>query len=650
MSVRLLCIIVLAGSSIGTLVLAWFGWIRRRSVPSASAFTGLMLTVALYTGGYALELSGNTVSEMLVGSRIEYLGISFLPAFWLLLALRFNRPSGRISRTITTVLFVMSILTVLVFYTNGMHHLHYRTIDIDTDGPFPVLSFTRGIWYWLHIVYSNIAILWGNALFIGMMVRSVKHFRTQPALMLAGALIPWSALILHLAGVVPWGIDPIPFALATSGGLYAFGLFRFRLFDFAPMARSVLVENLGDAVLAFNHAGLLVDFNRAAVPLLSLPPQTAVGSPRESVLAKCPGLLAAILAGGGQVDELGPGPEAHRLVAQVTVTALEGSWRRDAGSLVLIHDICELKMTEEKLRDSEGRFRLLFDAAPEPILLLDDLCRFVECNDAAVRLLGLPSRESLLHRRPSEFSPMYQPDGQPSSEKVASVMRTAFVEGHANVEWEFLRSDGAGMIVDVSITIISIKGEKLQLVHWRDITEKKENERKLRELSLIDELTGLHNRRGFLTLAAQHMKIADRLGRGIVLLYVDLDNMKWINDTFGHNQGDIALMDAADILRDSFRASDIVSRIGGDEFVGFALESGDDPGESITVRLQENLRAHNRRADRPHRLSLSFGTARYDVLEPCTIEQLLDRGDKDMYRQKQMKKAGKSSDGAATVG
>lgn len=206
------------------------------------------------------------------------------------------------------------------------------------------------------------------------------------------------------------------------------------------------------------------------------------------------------------------------------------------------------------------------------------------------------------------------------------------------------------MIVDVSITIISIKGEKLQLVHWRDVTEKKENERKLRELSLIDELTGLHNRRGFLTLAAQHMKIADRLGRGIVLLYVDLDNMKWINDTFGHKQGDIALMDAADILRDSFRASDIVSRIGGDEFVGFALESGDDPGESITVRLQENLRAHNRRTDRPHRLSLSFGTARYDVLEPCTIEQLLDRGDKDMYRQKQMKKAGKSSDGAATVG
>jgi diguanylate cyclase (GGDEF)-like protein/PAS domain S-box-containing protein len=609
-----------------------------------------MLTVALYTGGYAVELSGNTVSEMLVGSRIEYLGISFLPAFWLLLALRYNWPSGRIPRTITTVLFVISTLTVLVFYTNGMHHLHYRTVGVDTSGPFPVLSFTRGIWYWFHIFYSNIAILWGIALFLCMMIRAVKHFRTQPAVMLAGSLVPWSALILHLAGVVPWGIDPIPFALATSGVLYAFGLFRFRLFDLAPMARNILVENLSDAVLAFNHDGLLVDFNRASVPLLSLPPQTAVGSPREIVLAKCPGLLAAVLAGGGVVDELGPSPEAHRLVAQVTVTALEGSWKRDAGTLVLIHDISELKETEEALRDSEERFRLLFDAAPEPILLLDDLSRFVDCNDAAVRLLGLPSRESLLHCRPADFSPMCQPDGQLSSDKIADVTRTAFVEGHANVEWEFLRSDGTNVIVDVSITIVSIKGEKLQLVHWRDITEKKETERELREMSLIDELTGLHNRRGFLTLAVQHIKVADRLGRGVVLLYVDLDNMKWINDTFGHKQGDIALMDAADILKASFRASDIVSRIGGDEFVGFALESGDEAGGSIAVRLQENLRAHNRRADRPHQLSLSFGTARYDALEPCTIDQLLDRGDKDMYRQKQMKRMEKSPDGILPEG
>jgi diguanylate cyclase (GGDEF)-like protein/PAS domain S-box-containing protein len=638
MDVRLLCVIVLLSSAVGSLLLAWFGWKRRRSVPAAWAFSGLMLAVALYTVGYALELSRDTVSEMLVGSRIEYLGISFLPMFWLLLAFRFNSSARRIPRSIVALLLVIALLTVLIFFTNGMHHLHYRTVGVDMSGPFPLLSFTRGPWYWFHILYSNIAILLGNALFLSMMFRSVKHFRVQPAVMLAGSLLPWSALIVHLAGLVPWGIDPIPFALATSGVLYAFGLFRFRLFDLAPMARSLLVENLGDAVIAFNHEGLLVDFNRAAVPLLAKPPQGAVGSPRELVLAECPGLLAAVRAGGGLVDEVAPGPGAPRLVAQVSVTPLEGSWRRDAGSLVLIHDISELKKTEEALRDSEEKFRLLFDAAPDPILLMDDFCRFIDCNAATVKMLGVPSREYLLHRQPSEFSPDCQPDGCLSSEKAASVMRSAFVEGSADVEWEFLRTDGSRLVVDVSITIISIKGERLQLVHWRDISDKKEAERELRELSLIDELTGLHNRRGFLTLATQQIKVADRLGRGITLLYSDLDNLKWINDTFGHNQGDRAIMDAADILKASFRASDIVSRMGGDEFAGFALESGTDSGKSIIARLEENLRAHNMRTDRPHRLSLSYGTSRYDVREPSTLEELLERSDRDMYRQKQKKK------------
>lgn len=638
MEVRFLCVLVLACSAAGSLVLAWFGWRRKRSVQAAWAFSGLMLTVALYTGGYALELSRDTVSGMLVGSRIEYLGISFLPAFWLLLAMRFHYPCLRIPPTVTAALFSISFLTVLVFYTNGIHHLHYRTVAVDTSGPFPVLSFTRGVWYWFHIVYSNGAILAGNVLFLAMVIRSAKHFRMQPAFMLAGSLFPWSALIVHLAGAVPWGIDPIPFALAASGVLYAFGLFRFRLFNVAPMARSILVENLGDPVIAFNHEGHLVDFNRAAVPLLAMPSREAFGSSRELVLAECPGLLAAVLAGGGLVDEIVPGPGAPRLVAQVSVTPLEGGLRRDAGTLVLVHDISELKKAEEALRDSEEKFRLLFDAAPDPILLVDDLCRFIDCNGAAVRMLGLSSREQLLNRHLLAVSPDFQPDGQLSSEKAAYVMKSAYVDGGATCEWEYFRADGSRIVADVSISIVAIKGEKFQLVHMRDVTEKKESERKLRELSLIDELTGLHNRRGFLTLATQQIKVADRLGRCITLLYADLDGMKWINDTFGHQQGDRALMDAADILRASFRASDIVSRIGGDEFAGFALESGDEFGGGVAVRLQENLRAHNLRTDRPHRLSLSFGTARYDVREPSTIEQLLEMGDKDMYRHKQQKK------------
>ena len=98
-----------------------------------------------------------------------------------------------------------------------------------------------------------------------------------------------------------------------------------------------------------------------------------------------------------------------------------------------------------------------------------------------------------------------------------------------------------------------------------DNTERKWAEEKLREMSLMDDLTGLYNRRGFLTLATQQLKIAHRLKQGLALFYLDLDRMKWINDTLGHREGDRALIDTASILRNTFRASDIVARIGGDE-------------------------------------------------------------------------------------
>lgn len=635
-------ILLLWVSAAGMLLLALFGWKRRSAVSAARAFSALMVTVALYCIGYSVEISCDELSCMLTGSRIEYLGIAFLPALWLLLALDFCAASLRISRVVLSLLFVIPVMTVLIVFNDGWLHLHYRTIAVSLSGPFPLLSFTRGPWYWVHIVFTNAAILSGNALFLSMLFRSARHFRVQSTVMFLGSLLPWCALFVHLAGVLPWKIDPIPFALATSGPLYAFGLFRYRLFDLVPVVRSTLVENLQDGVLVFNMDWRLMDLNRAALFLLSVSRQEAIGERRDRILAGYPGLLAAIEEGGGVVEDDGPSQHGSRLVAKISVAPVEGTWRKDAGFLVLVHDIADVKKAEADLRDSEEKFRLLFEAAPDPILLMDDSCRFIDCNSAAVRMFGLTSRGNILHRNPAYFSPEYQPDGMLSAQKSESVMRQAFTEGSALTEWVFRHRDGSHIIVDLSVAIVSIKGVRVQLIHLRDMTEKKHVEQKLREISLIDELTGLNNRRGFMTLALQQIKIADRLAQGMTLLYADLDNLKIINDTYGHNAGDQALKDAAGVLKASLRASDILARIGGDEFVGLILESGGETEQAVRSRIQENLNAHNLHGIRKYRLSLSFGTARYEVTEPCSMEELLERADRDMYRNKLERKASQS--------
>ncbi len=168
---------------------------------------------------------------------------------------------------------------------------------------------------------------------------------------------------------------------------------------------------------------------------------------------------------------------------------------------------------------------------------------------------------------------------------------------------------------------------------------------KQRVMSITDELTGLYNRRGFFTLAEQRLKLAKRQRRGIFMLYADVDGLKAINDTLGHQEGDMALVDTANLLKATYRESDIIARIGGDEFVVIPVGSAGDDIEIIPARLQKNLDHHNATENRDYMLSISIGIAYYDPGNPCSIDELLAAGDRMMYEHKKIKR-GVSSGGA----
>jgi two-component system, cell cycle response regulator len=173
--------------------------------------------------------------------------------------------------------------------------------------------------------------------------------------------------------------------------------------------------------------------------------------------------------------------------------------------------------------------------------------------------------------------------------------------------------------------------------------ERQRRQAELRAISLVDELTGLYNRRGFLTLARQQLRIADRMHQGVCQVYVDLDGLKKINDTFGHSVGDRALMDTALLLQQTFRDTDIVARIGGDEFAVLAVETQEPAPETLALRLLENLAAWNASSGRPYKLSFSVGMARYDSSEPRTVDELLAQADLWMYTDKRGKQEGVNS-------
>lgn len=156
---------------------------------------------------------------------------------------------------------------------------------------------------------------------------------------------------------------------------------------------------------------------------------------------------------------------------------------------------------------------------------------------------------------------------------------------------------------------------------------------RLRLVALTDEMTGLYNRRGFLVLGTQQLKVSRRNGQGLLLFFLDVDDLKAVNDVYGHIQGDVLLTRAAEVLSETFRESDILARIGGDEFAVLAMEGTDRGHEVIAHRLERVLRERNAQKG-PPLLSLSLGVVRFDPQSPVPLGDLMTAADREMYRQK----------------
>lgn len=176
----------------------------------------------------------------------------------------------------------------------------------------------------------------------------------------------------------------------------------------------------------------------------------------------------------------------------------------------------------------------------------------------------------------------------------------------------------------------------------KEIDERLKAEAEVRQLSLTDELTGLYNRRGFFLLAEQQLKIARRTDHPYCLVFADLDGLKKINDSFGHEVGDRAIVEAAGILTQTFREADIIARLGGDEFVVLIPKCANNSND-FRVRLQLNFDNFNQDStftnQYPFLLSMSIGIRCYKPAENFSLNQLLSQADQLMYEQKRNKQA-----------
>ena len=308
----------------------------------------------------------------------------------------------------------------------------------------------------------------------------------------------------------------------------------------------------------------------------------------------------------------------------------------------------------ERLRASEARFRSLIEQVPALTYIWD----LRPDPGHSSHLYASPQSLDIFGFRPEEWEEdpeLWERQVHPDDRTIAIAANEHSEETGEplSLDYRMLHKDGREVWVhdEAVVTEFDEDGRpKIMQGVMLDISQRKVLERQLQErteqleqLSMTDSLTGLLNTRGFEMMATHELKVADRGERAIRLLFLDLDDLKGINDNLGHAAGDAALREFAEILKETFRGSDIVGRLGGDEFC-VLLTSGDldERQEASTDRLLQRMEQDPHEGDRPYVLSASIGAATYDPEVHGTLQSLTDEADRKMYEVKRERRRARS--------
>jgi diguanylate cyclase (GGDEF)-like protein/PAS domain S-box-containing protein len=298
--------------------------------------------------------------------------------------------------------------------------------------------------------------------------------------------------------------------------------------------------------------------------------------------------------------------------------------------------IAEQERISKALVESEEHFRNAFDYAAIGMALVCPEGRWLRVNRSLSEIIGYSEAELLV----SDFQAITHRDDL--GQDLAKIYRMLGGEIlTCQLEKRYLHKLGHDVWVSSSASLVrDAQSRPLHFIFQiQDITERKRAEAAIQTLSLADELTGLYNRRGFLAFSEQHVNSVHRSNKGLAIVYADLDGLKQINDSYGHKEGDRALIKTAELLKETFRSSDVLGRWGGDEFTALAaLDPGGDV-EQLVSRLEQKFKSYNALNTSPYKLSLSIGVAELNSDGSQSIEDLMARADAAMYENKRRKKS-----------
>jgi len=344
-------VIIIAG--LITTALGVYAW-RRRAVRGALPFAVSMAVVTVWSWANALEMSGADLPTKLFWANVQYFAYAFSSVTLVIMVSFFTNNEKWINRRSMLFLCVIPLITNLLVWSNEFHGLIRQNVYLEQGGIFPVVAKTYGPWFWVHIVYSYSL----NITAIFLLIKTLRHksplYGGQSLTILIGTVLIVIPNILYILGLSPVArFDVTPVFMAVSGCIIAWGLFRYRLFDVAPVARAMVIDSMGGAVIVLDEKKRVLDLNPAAEKLLGLSAAKALSRPAGEVFKTFPEVLIALQEKREEDLDWFVEIEKEGRYYQVNFSSLTNGQGQLIGQLLVIYNITEAKETQRKLMEQQ---------------------------------------------------------------------------------------------------------------------------------------------------------------------------------------------------------------------------------------------------------------------------------------------------------
>ena len=393
-STLLIGLLFLAG---GVLIALMLYCHKHRDIPVARPLGLLLLCAAFLPITHALNLMTETLWLKILLLQIRFLAVPFLAVLQLIFILTYLRREEWIQGWKKAPLFIIPMTTLILAQTTWFHPFFRYDYQVDLSGPLPILNFTNGIGFQVHVAYSHLLLI--TSLLLLVLVQPEVHafYRRQRLLLLAALILPFLCDLQYQLGLTPYpGLTLTPFALMLTGLIFVEATLRQGLLEVAPVARGKVIEEMSSPMMVIDTRGRMTDMNTAAVRLLGTVRDDAIGSPADRVLADHPSVLALAQAAPGNHREIviGEGPE--RQFFDAAVDDLRTGSGAVIGRLVLLQNITGRKQAEEALRESEKKYRTIIENMQDLFYRTDLDGTITMISPSGAALTGYDSPEDMI--------------------------------------------------------------------------------------------------------------------------------------------------------------------------------------------------------------------------------------------------------------